>query len=90
MAQQRDDSEINLNLENYRTQQQEQRETNKAFNAQFDKVVIDGVANPNVDLDKINASEKAKDRNNDFLESVSKDVYIKETIQILHDMVKAS
>ncbi|NRB62753.1 MAG: carboxy terminal-processing peptidase [Saprospiraceae bacterium] len=90
LAQQRDDSEINLNLENYRTQQQEQRETNKAFNAQFDKVVIDGVANPNVDLDKINASEKAKDRNNDFLESVSKDVYIKETIQILHDMVKAS
>lgn len=86
----REDSKYSLHLETYRAELAEQKAESKAFSALFDNVVISGAKNPSADMEMINASEKAKARNKEFIEGVETDVYIKETIQVLQDMEKAS
>lgn len=52
----------------------------------FEDVVIPGVLNIEVDLEEIHADESKEARNDEFKKSVSKDVYIQEALNILHDM----
>lgn len=87
---QREDSEYSLNLEAYRAYRQKQQEENEAFNDLFDDEVIPVVQNPQADLEKVNSNEEEKARNEEFVEGVATDVYIKETLHILEDMIKAS
>jgi len=87
---QREDSEYSLNLEEYRAYRQKQKEENEAFNDLFDDEVIPMAQNPRADLEKVNSNEEEKERNKEFMEGVTKDVYVKETIHILEDMIKAS
>ena len=57
------------------------------FKNMFDEVLIDGIKNLEVDLPSIHADESKEARNEDWIKSVSKDIYIKETINIMHDML---
>lgn len=90
LEEQREDSEYSLNLEEYRAYRQKQEEENEAFNDLFDDEVIPAVQNPQADMEKVNSNEEEKARNKEFKEEVAKDIYIKETIHILEDMIKAS
>lgn len=90
LEQQREDSEYSLNLDTYRAYRQKQEEQNKAFEKLLEQEVIPVVRNIEADLEHINSTEKTKARNEEFIEGVTQDVYIKETIHILEDMIKAS
>ncbi len=62
------------------------READK-YNDMFEAVVNPGIYNLEEDMSGINKNEKNKSMNKDFIESVSKDVYIREAVNILHDMI---
>lgn len=88
MEQRRDMSEYPLNLEAFMNFSEELKEEQEQYSNIFDKVVNQGVDNLEVDLPSIHQDESKEARNKDFIESVSKDVYIKETLHILHDMIE--
>jgi len=46
------------------------------------------VNNLAVDMEEINVDESKKARNDDWLESINKDVYIQEALNIMKDMSK--
>jgi carboxyl-terminal processing protease len=80
-------SEYPLNLQAYMTFSEELEEEQEKYRNIFDKIVNQGVDNLEVDLPSIHQDESKEARNKDFIESVSKDLYIKETLHILHDMI---
>jgi carboxyl-terminal processing protease len=76
-----------LDLNGYQAFKQEQEEKATQFDNIFDKTLIGKVANPAVDVPVILADESKKARNEHPLNSVSKDAYIYETLQIIHDLI---
>lgn len=85
--QQRDQTAFPLQLEAYRNLMKEREKASEEFDALFEKQVNNGVANLAVDLPGMEGDESKKNRNEDFISSVSKDVYIRETLFILHDLI---
>lgn len=85
--QQRDQSVFPLQLDAYRSMMKDRELASKQFEDLFKDKVISGVFNLEVDLPSIHADESKKARNEDFVSSVSKDVYIRETLNIIHDMI---
>jgi carboxyl-terminal processing protease len=60
----------------------------KAYKDLFDKDIESlQVSNLDVDIDYINLDESRVARNDDWIESIKKDIYIEEVIHILKDMV---
>ena len=53
-------------------------------------VVNRNVRNLAVDLPALEADESKRERNKNWMESVSKDIYIKETLSIIHDLITAN
>jgi carboxyl-terminal processing protease len=53
----------------------------------YDGIVNPGVINLALDLEAIEADEGKTERNKNFVEGVSKDIYIREAVNILHDML---
>ncbi len=76
-----------LQLSAYQKMQASRQANADTYKGMFNKVVNTGVYNLEADLDLINKNEKNKSMNKDFMESVSKDIYIKESVRILHDMI---
>ncbi len=85
---QRDRDTYPLALEDYAELQRTAREEAEAYDDLFDAVVNPGVSNLVADLDPILADESKTARNNDFKQNVSKDVYIREAVNIVHDMLE--
>ncbi|MBX2928917.1 MAG: carboxy terminal-processing peptidase [Saprospiraceae bacterium] len=85
--QQRDQSVFPLQLDAYRSMMKDREVASKQFEDLFKDKVISGVFNLEVDLPSIHADESKKARNEDFVTSVAKDVYIRETLNIIHDMI---
>ncbi len=83
----REDSELDLNLEGYQSYMSKQEMASEEFDQLFDDVVTSGVRNLEVDIPSIHADESKKARNDDWIQSVSKDIYIAETLNIMHDMI---
>ena len=76
-----------LNLATYRKMvDKRDAEANKYKNL-MEGVINTGVANMEVDLELVNKNEKNQKLNKDFIEVVSKDAYIHESLMILHDMI---
>ncbi|MFK7936284.1 MAG: carboxy terminal-processing peptidase, partial [Saprospiraceae bacterium] len=88
LKEQRDDSSYPLSLEAYQTYEKKQDAEAKKYKDLFDDVVNQGVKNIEVDLPSIHADESKEARNTDWIESVQKDIYIQETLNIMHDMIK--
>jgi carboxyl-terminal processing protease len=65
----------------------DREKASKEFEALFDNKINKGVTNLQADMPTILADESKKVRNDDFLSSVAKDVYIQETLQIMHDLI---
>jgi len=48
------------------------------------------IVNPKEDMAKINMDSSSVARNNDWLKNIKKDIYISETVNIIHDMNKST
>lgn len=60
----------------------------KEYEGLFKDNVNQGVKNLEVDLPSVHEDDAKKARNETFVQSVAKDVYIHETLNIIHDLVK--
>ena len=87
IKEQRDDSQHELNLEAYITENEKWEQTSDEYEKLFEAEVVPNVHNLEVDLPEFKADESAKARNEDWIKGVKKDVYLKETLNILHDMI---
>lgn len=88
VEQQREESSYPLALDEYREMREERQRQSDEFDGVMDHVVLENIANLDEDLPGIEADESKKARNEEWLESVSKDIYIEETLQIMQDMIK--
>ena len=85
---QRDQSEYPLGLSSYQSFVENRTAEAKKFTDIFDNVINGGVKNLEVDIPAYKGNETKEARNKDFIEDVSKDAYIKETLNIIHDLIK--
>ena len=85
---QRDRNDYPLALSAFEDLQRANRTEAEMYNDLFDDVVNPGVLNLEVDLEPILGDESKTARNDDFKKSVSKDVYIKEAVNIVEDMIE--
>lgn len=83
----REESEYPLNLQAYEKITEEQEAESARFDNMFDKAVNPNVANLGVDLPDINIDDSRKARNEEWIKSISKDVYLQETLHIMHDLI---
>ncbi|MEM1214445.1 MAG: carboxy terminal-processing peptidase [Bacteroidota bacterium] len=83
----RDLSSYPLNLEAYQNLEASLKADADRFDNLFDEVVIPSARNLEVDLPAFENDESKQARNEDFLKSVSKDVYIQEVLSIIHDII---
>lgn len=83
----RDETNYPLNLTAFQTFEKEQEEEAAKFKNLFDDVVNKDIANLQADVEGIKADESKEARNADWIKSVSKDIYIQETLQIMHDLI---
>lgn len=60
----------------------------KKYNGIFDNIINGGVKNLEVDILVYIGNEIKEVRNKDFIEDVLKDVYIKEILNIIYDLIK--
>jgi len=84
---QRDMTVYPLSLNKYQAFEKELQAGAEPYKNLMDAVVNTGIQNPNADVAVINADESKKARNEDWINTVSKDVYLKETLHIMHDLI---
>lgn len=85
---QRDDSLVSLNLEGYKAMEATRKKEAEQFKDIFSAEVNTRVRNLPVDLSAIATNDSQKARNDEFVKSVIKDVYIRESLNILHDLIR--
>ncbi|PHI18971.1 tail-specific protease [Lewinellaceae bacterium SD302] len=83
----RDRNTFPLSLEDYQQREQADDEEAKKYKKMFKDEVVGGVANLAVDLPTFEEDESKKDRNDEFIKDVKRDVYINETLYILNDLI---
>ena len=88
VEQQREESAYPIGLEAYREMREKRQQQADEFDGVMDQVVLENISNLEEDLPGIQADESKKARNDEWLESVSKDIYIKESLAIMHDMIE--
>lgn len=84
---QREKSEYPLSLKGFDKLSDEMEAQSKAYKDMFTEIEAMKVENLTVDMTSINSDESKQERNKDWLEGVKKDVYLYETLNIMHDMI---
>ena len=84
---QRDNSEYTLNLEQFRALQEKMHEQNESYKKLFEQDVVFGVENLRSDIAYIEAEEGRKARNEDWVKTIRQDIHLRETLQIMHDIL---
>jgi carboxyl-terminal processing protease len=84
---QRDNSVYSLNLEKFRTGQEALNKEIEAYKKLFEQDVVFGVENVPSDVSYIEGEEGRKARNEDWLKGIRQDVLLRETLQVMHDML---
>jgi len=87
LSDRRDESTYPLQLRAFQQFTDQREEEAARYNNIFREIVNPDVANLKDDLVKINSNEEYRARNTEFVENVSKDIYIDETVNILRDMI---
>jgi len=85
---QRDQSMMPLGLNAYRQLLKNQEKEAQEFRDAFKNYQVKGVENLAADLAEINADSSKISRNIAFKESVGKDIYLRESLSILHDYIR--
>ncbi len=88
LKKQRDDTNSTLDIEDYSVELEMLEKEADNFEDMFMPIEALSVNNLAVDLDEINMDDAKKARNDDWLESIKKDVYIQEALNIMSDMSK--
>lgn len=83
----RDRNTFPLSIPAYQARKASDEEEAKKFKGIFKAEVNHGVRNLEVDLPTFEADESKQARNEAFLKDVKRDVYIQETINIVHDLI---
>ncbi|MBI5915112.1 MAG: carboxy terminal-processing peptidase [Bacteroidetes bacterium] len=83
----RDDSEHTLNLDAYLAENKQLDQEDDVYEKFFEAEVLTNVQNLPVDLTDISSDAGKKARNDEWLKGVRKDVYLLETLNIMHDML---
>ncbi|MEO0339011.1 MAG: carboxy terminal-processing peptidase, partial [Bacteroidota bacterium] len=89
LAKNREASLLPLSLKAYQAFIELRTKEGERFKNMFETVPAYGIANLEADTDFINENEKNQQLNEDFVKAVSKDAYINETMNILHDLIVA-
>jgi carboxyl-terminal processing protease len=89
LKKQRDETKLPLSLENYRSYNAKIEAENKQFDNIFSLEIVNGVRNLNADLPSIEKDESKKSRNTDWIKNLKKDIYLMESLNIMHDMIAA-
>lgn len=84
---QRDQSEYSLQIEAYRKLNDQWTTDNKAYENLFEADVISNIRNLPVDEATIQSDESRKARNEEWIKNVRRDVYLLETLHIMHDLI---
>ena len=84
---QREKSEYPLSLKGFDKLSDEMEAQSKAYKDMFKEIEAMKVENLSIDMTSINSDESKQERNKDWLEGVKKDVYLYETLNIMHDMI---
>jgi len=87
LDEQRDMTIYPLKIDAYKAFEAEQKKEADQYKNLLDAVVNPGVQNLNADIETINNDESKKARNEDWVKTVSKDIYIRETLLIMHDLI---
>ena len=83
----RDNSIVPLSIDEYKEKTKSEKAEAKKYKTLYDTKVNYGVRNLVVDLPSFENNESKKARNEDFISTVSKDIYINESIHILNDLI---
>ena len=86
----RDETLVSLNLDDYVAEQEVRSAESDKYKDLFEPIETFDV--DNLDLDKLQlktADESKKERNQDFIDRVKKDLHLYETVQIVNDMIDA-
>lgn len=85
---QRDDTEYPLSLEAYQTEEAELEAKSDEFRKALDKDVLKGVRNLTVDAKALETADESKvARNDDWVKNIKKDIYLEETLKVIHDLI---
>lgn len=84
---QREETAYSLKLNTFLEEKEKQDKESALYKDMFKTEVVGGIRNLETDLPSIHADESKEARNTDWIKSVSKDVYIDETLKIMHDML---
>lgn len=87
LKEQRDETQYTLDLEAYSEYEANLEKESKAYGDLFNKKVNTGLTNPSKDNVEINADETKKARNEDWFKSVETDIYLNESINVIHDLI---
>jgi carboxyl-terminal processing protease len=91
LKKQRDERLYPLHLESYKNWLKEREEYSKRFEELFDKEIPNLFANNlAVDMEYIQMDESRVARNDSWLEGLRKDVYLKETLNLMKDMIEGA
>jgi carboxyl-terminal processing protease len=86
---QREETAYSLSLDEYNAEKEKQDAESALYKDMFKTEVVSGIKNLEVDLPTIHGDESKEARNGDWIKSVAKDVYIDETLKIMHDLIKS-
>ena len=87
---QREFTNYPLKLDEYDAYLDGVEEKSENFKKLFEEKINGGIRNLHADLEYIAGDDTRKARNKEFIETVSKDVYIDETINIISDLIMAA
>lgn len=87
IKEQRDDSNHVLNLETYMAEDEAWKKYSDEYEELFKKEVVPNVRNMEVDLPAFEKDESKKARNEEWVKNVKKDIYLHETLNVMHDML---
>jgi carboxyl-terminal processing protease len=87
IKEQQDDNVSSLNIVEYKKQLEKIKEFNKKLEDLDKEKVLMDIYNPRVDMDYVIASENNKKRNEDWLKGLKKDANLKETVNIVKDIM---
>ena len=87
IKEQQDDNVSSLNIVEYKKQLEKIKEFNKKLEDLDKEKVLMDIYNPRVDMDYVIASENNKKRNEDWLKALKKDANLKETVNIVKDIM---
>jgi len=85
---QSDKTAYTLNLDKYAKDKAERDQASESYKNMFKEIEGLQVNNLEVDMDNINIDESKVGINKDWLNSIKKDHYIKETLAVMKDMMK--